>query len=154
MYKIILKTFHDKNLITNCMKQGTHLTYMAHQIQSIFPQKTLKKIFVEFFYKSFSFTVNMRDNVLTREKRLMMRSAFLRRVRNARQQRFLYVSNIPPSSPPITYTKSGVSTNGAHSLLNPCNLRHIITHLGTLQPPSTVEPLIKDTITLLCIGGL
>ena len=31
---------------------------------------------------------------LTSEKRLMIRSAFLRRVRNARQQRFLYVSNI------------------------------------------------------------
>ena len=57
--------------------------------------------------------------LLTSEKRLIMRSAFRRRVRKARQQRFLYVSNMAPSSPPITYTKSGVKTKGAHSLLKP-----------------------------------
>ena len=75
----------------------------------------------------------------TSEKRLMMRSECLRRIRNARQQRFLYVSKVLLScrvkgkiseqsiksfsfctSPPMTHTKSGVRTNGAHSLLKPC----------------------------------
>ncbi len=81
---------------------------------------------------------------VTMEKRLMMRSACRLRVTKARQHRFLYISNILLpyryksmavhggissvgvlsvkwlTSPPMTYTKSGVSTNGAHSLLNPC----------------------------------
>ena len=79
------------------------------------------------------------QQLLTSEKRLMMRSECLRRIRNARQQRFLYVSNVLLSckeifaintskgslsakytSPPMTHTKSGVRTNGAHSLLKPC----------------------------------
>ena len=29
------------------------------------------------------------------------------------------MSKVAPSSPPMTYTKSGVRTNGAHSLLKP-----------------------------------
>lgn len=55
----------------------------------------------------------------TMEKRLMMRSACLLSVKNARQQRFLYVSKLLLSSPPMVYTKSGVRTKGAHSRLKP-----------------------------------
>ena len=58
-------------------------------------------------------------SALTSEKRLMISSACLRSVRKARQQRFLYVSKLLLSSPPIAYTKSGVRTKGAHSRLKP-----------------------------------
>ena len=87
----------------------------------------------------------------TSEKRLIMRSECLRRIRNARQQRFLYVSNVLLSCrnkvdqlndkniihisctcPPMTHTKSGVRTNGAHSLLKPCvNERKEMTLFST-----------------------